>query len=82
MDMPPRAAYLIQYHPPVYWISVLLICLNVNISLPSAYIIMSISHPWPRATRKYASRGPHYVTLSPRAQLYRPLAASWGPRAT
>ena len=28
-----------------------------------ADIIMSISHPWPRATGKYATRGPHYVAL-------------------
>ena len=48
-----------------------------------AYIIMSISHPWPRATGKYAARGPHYVALGPpdaalgpRAPLYGPLAAS------
>ena len=35
---------------------------------------MSISHPWPRATGKYAARGPHYVALGPHD-------AALGPRA-
>ena len=28
-------------------------------------MIMSISHPWPRATGEYAALGPHYVALGP-----------------
>ena len=41
---------------------------------PPLYIIMSISHPWPWATGKYAALGPHYVALGPHD-------AALGPRA-
>ena len=62
---------------------------STEIQYHLAYMIMSISHPWPCATGEYAALGPHYVALGPqdaalglRAPLYRPRAASWGPLAT
>ena len=62
---------------------------STEIQYHLAYMIMSISHPWPCATGEYAALRPHYVALGPqdaalglRAPLYRPRAASWGPLAT
>ena len=42
---------------------------------------MSISHPWPRATGKYAALGPHYVALGPPDAALGPRAPLSGPRA-
>ena len=37
-----------------------------------AYMILSISHPWPRATGKYAAQGPNI--MSPEAPMMLPEA--------